>query len=236
MWLIETLNANPTLKNLLIAVLTALATTLAVEYLAKPKLEARKARIIRDRNQIDEVIFQLQEIGQLLGSLRIADLKYIEDLSDFLKGQAEQAEKSLDRLQQAIARLPLKYVVRHSRHIRVSAFHQGLIRAHLKKLKEYIDEESYGEAFNATIALEELADHLHSIDVTFELSRRSWLHKLVNKSDVRQQAELAASAMEALGLSMERPPLSINSEISAPTAGAGVGKHPEGDDGIRSGQ
>ncbi|MGW2154642.1 hypothetical protein [Nonomuraea sp. NPDC001699] len=210
MSLIDLLNANPTLKNFLIAILTALATTMTVEYLAKPKLEARKARIIRDRNQIDEVIFQFQELGLVLGTMRLTELKYVESLSDFLVSQVEQAEKSLDRLQQSLARLPLKYVQRQGRHMKVAAFHQGLLRSKLALLKGYLEGEKYDASFEQIVELATLTDQLHLIDVTFELSRHSWLHKLVNRASVQQQAEAVAVAMEANGLSLDKAPVSIS--------------------------
>ena len=42
---------------------------LVVEYFAKPRLEARKSRLIRDRQQIDEVIFAFQKAAMLAAAL-----------------------------------------------------------------------------------------------------------------------------------------------------------------------
>lgn len=50
-------------------ILIAVATTVVVEFAAKPRLEARKARLLRDRTQIDEVIFTVQGVAMQLGAL-----------------------------------------------------------------------------------------------------------------------------------------------------------------------
>lgn len=53
--------------SLSLAAVTALVTTLMVEYLAKPRLDARKERLLRDRRQIDQVVFGLQKLGLHMG-------------------------------------------------------------------------------------------------------------------------------------------------------------------------
>src|SRR5436190_149242 len=43
--------------QILITVLTALATTVVVEYVARPRLDARKARLIGVRQRIDDLMY-----------------------------------------------------------------------------------------------------------------------------------------------------------------------------------
>lgn len=57
------------LRSLLTPVMVALLTTLVVEYAAKPRLEARKARILRSRAEVDEFVQGSQKLGPLVHAL-----------------------------------------------------------------------------------------------------------------------------------------------------------------------
>lgn len=141
------------------AVVTALLTTLVVEYFAKPRLEARKERLIRDRRQIDEVVFGFQMAGMLAGSvialgrdaghdlLKEARITHLADLSS-----------ALDQLQVSIGRLPSRYVIRHSAHLSRTARFLGVARATVRLAQR--DEEG-------ALTLEQVAEDMSLFDTYF---------------------------------------------------------------------
>lgn len=104
------------------AVVTALLTTVVVEYLAKPRLEARKARLIRDRQQIDEVIFAFQRVSMALGAVLSADSQPDGHVfREVHQRQVVELGPLIVHLQNSLARLPVSYVYKHGRHISMTA-------------------------------------------------------------------------------------------------------------------
>ncbi|HTN99190.1 MAG TPA: hypothetical protein VL068_00840, partial [Microthrixaceae bacterium] len=77
-------------------VLVALATTLVVEYAAKPRLEARKARIIRSRAEVDEFVYVAQRIGLLTGALPDSEqVRSIPGLDEYLRHAIEELDTAV---------------------------------------------------------------------------------------------------------------------------------------------
>lgn len=126
-----------------VAVVTALLTTVILEYLAKPRLEARKARLIRDRQQIDEVIFGFQRVGLALGSVVPAD--HLPD-GDILRGIHQQQVVALgpliEQLFVSIGRLPVSYVHKHGEHIAMTSKFLGFAwsRPEIAAQGEYVPD------------------------------------------------------------------------------------------------
>ena len=111
-------------------VLVALATTLLVEYAAKPRLEARKARILRSRAEVDEFVYAAQQLGLLAGSL--PESRQLNGHPE-LVGYAREAISELDRAAadatRVLARLSIRYAIAHQVHIAKTARFLGFLRA-----------------------------------------------------------------------------------------------------------
>jgi hypothetical protein len=113
-------------KSFLVPIAVALVTTLLVEYFAKPRLEARKERLLRDRRQIDELVFGFQKIGIVFGALpepNTLEAMYIDDeVWVEILGRAEQAvSESID----SMSRLSSLYVEKHRMHFRRTSLYLG---------------------------------------------------------------------------------------------------------------
>lgn len=115
-------------KSFLVPIAVALVTTLLVEYFAKPGLEARKERLLRDRRQIDELVFGFQKIGMVFGALpepKTLEVMYIDDevWADIV-GRAQQAvDSSID----SMSRLSSLYVQKHQSHVRRTSLYLGYL-------------------------------------------------------------------------------------------------------------
>lgn len=105
-----------TFQNLLIPIIVAILTTLIIEYFAKPWLEARKERLIRNRQQVDEVIFQFQKASASFGAL-IPDNVKSPQRNKHNDVMLSNAISGLYGITEALSRLPHRYVEKHSIHI-----------------------------------------------------------------------------------------------------------------------
>lgn len=108
---------NITWDKIVIPVVVALITTLVVEYFAKPRLEARKQRLIRDRQQIDEVIFQFQKVSSSIAALLPDDLRDTHIKEGHNKIMLNNASGGLYALMDAMSRLSHTYAEKHQTHI-----------------------------------------------------------------------------------------------------------------------
>jgi hypothetical protein len=175
-----------------VPVLVALITTLVVEYFAKPSLEARTARLIRDRQQMDEVIFAFQKAALEAGALMTDEQAAKDALTLSVRNQqlAEVGE-SLGDISDAIARLPSRYVEKHARHIGVTAYFVSYARGFaLAQLNSPEPSTDY---------LRELGAGLSKLDVYFlayvEMrdSQEPWIKRFATKSlmrgDLQKQEE-----------------------------------------------
>lgn len=143
-----------------VAVVTALLTTIVVEYLAKPRLESRKARLIRDRQQIDEVVFAFQKAGLALGAVMPGDDLPEESLERRIhQKQVIDLGDDLRTLIDALSRLPGRYVRTHREHIAWTARYLGYAQA-LASLAgdgHYVDDAT----------LRQVADDMPAFDTYF---------------------------------------------------------------------
>ena len=116
------------LQTFLISVTTALLTTLVVEYLAKPALEARKLRMIRNSEQIDEIIFGFQRLGLQLGSVpnRAPDGTLAQEVRS---SPIADIAPIVEDLMRTLARLSPKYAQKHGTHISYCAHYLSLLQA-----------------------------------------------------------------------------------------------------------
>ena len=111
------------LSSVGLPVLVALLTTLAVEYLAKPRLDARKERITSSRRQVDNVVHGFQLAGMLTGSLLNVPETRDERWRSYVDDRLRRLDESLTTLELDISRLSIRYVVKHSSHVgKTSAF------------------------------------------------------------------------------------------------------------------
>ena len=143
-----------------VPVIVALITTLAVEYLAKPRLEARKARLIRDRQQIDEVVFAFQRAALGCGSLLpdvLIDAR--PQYRDIQRQQLKVLETAFAGIEVAMGRLPKGFVTRHDDHVRKTSrfvgFMRGTILAELERTPVKLD------------AIKAMGEELSELDVYF---------------------------------------------------------------------
>ncbi len=175
-------------RGILLAVVTSVITTLIVEYFAKPKLEARKNRIIRDRNQIDEVIFCFQELALKLGTVNLPENAPINALKPFILTNAADADKTIEKLQAAIARLHIKYVERLKKHIPASMQLLGFIKAELFNIVHLFNGQKDTEAIEALMRLAKLTDSLSLADRPFEALRRNFFIRALHRDSIKRNS------------------------------------------------
>lgn len=121
------------LTAFVLPVTAAIITTLVVEYFAKPSLEARKLRIVRDRQQLDELIFCFQKVGLAFGAL-IPDNISNEMKSRHNKLMLMEAMEGLQSIRKALSRIPSRYVVMHREHISQTSYYIGYLIAQTDSL------------------------------------------------------------------------------------------------------
>lgn len=102
-------------------IVVALVTTLIISPLVglyiKPRIEARQQRLIRDRQQIDEVIFKFQKLSLSIATLIPKVPKNNELLAGHNAIMLQQAQVSAYELNDALSRLSPLYVQKHRQHI-----------------------------------------------------------------------------------------------------------------------
>jgi hypothetical protein len=154
-------------------VLVALATTLVVEYAAKPRLEARKVRILRSRAEVDEFVYSAQRLGLLAGAL--PDSSQLRG-NPGLEGYAREAVAELDaaagEATRVLSRLSLRYAVAHGPHISKTATFLGFLRGkchsasaepldHVDDLKDLVaDLENFDVYFRVHLGLGDSQERL----------------------------------------------------------------------------
>lgn len=116
------------IASIAVPLIVALATTLLLELFAKPRLEARKARLIRDRQQIDEVVFAFQRLSMDLGAI-VDEAPPGTQQADVRMVQAGRARDSATNLMEVISRLSPRYADKHASHIGKTSKHVGYIYA-----------------------------------------------------------------------------------------------------------
>jgi len=169
----------------------ALATTLVVEYLAKPWMDARKARMLRDRAQLDEIVFAFQK-AVMIGSALLPETKL-----DHPAARAVQAtmllrtDEAMIELQNALSRLPHHFVAKHSEHIGKSARYIGFVVGVVSSSREAGDL-NLAEVSDAIIDLSEF-DAYFVANATLRDSQERWLRRWFSRHFMKDDYSRAAS-------------------------------------------
>ncbi|MFC2447467.1 MAG: hypothetical protein ACFNVL_00730 [Candidatus Nanoperiomorbus sp.] len=122
------------IKNIVIPIIVAILTTLIVEYFAKPWLEARKERLIRNRKQIDEVIFQFQKVSGSIAALLPDEHKHpLESRHNDV--MLNNAKNGLYGIMEALSRLPHRYIEKHEEHIGKTMLFVGYLLSQVEGAK-----------------------------------------------------------------------------------------------------
>ncbi|MET0989859.1 MAG: hypothetical protein ABWY54_04350 [Glaciihabitans sp.] len=190
-------------RSFITPILVALLTTLVIEYFAKPALEARKERIIRDRRQIDELVFQFQAIGLLVGTVPAGKLEpEALELRDVRDRTIRELIAAVDGASRALSRLASRYVQRHREHIRMTAYYLGFLKSVAYRASADPDRE--------TTRLIEVGSALEFLDTYFlvhvglrdgqEPWIKRWFWKRATEAAYRERA---AARMAELGLQAE---------------------------------
>lgn len=123
--------------TLVLAAVTSLVTTFVVEYLARPSLEARKARMLRSQDAFLALTGALDCLSYLAIQLPTpADVSARPMLKSFRRSRLLELVKAADAADDALTRLPVVYVAKHGEHIGRTAQVLGYIRAALLDIEE----------------------------------------------------------------------------------------------------
>lgn len=118
------------IEKIAVPIIVAIITTLLVEYFAKPGLEARKVRILRDRQQYDKIIFCFQRISASISSLpddnKANDNKVLKKLVVIMLNESRDA---LYELLKEMSQLSATYVVNHKEHVSKTMQYIGYLLA-----------------------------------------------------------------------------------------------------------
>lgn len=110
-------------------VFVSLATTLVVEYAAKPRLEARKARILRSRAEVDEFVYAAQGLGLLAGALPDSiQLRKSPALVEYARESISELDTAAIEATRVLSRLSVRYAIAHHDHIAKTATFLGFVR------------------------------------------------------------------------------------------------------------
>lgn len=148
------------LENFGIPILVAILTTIVLEFFAKPRLEARKQRLIRDRQQLDEVIFAFQALSLSAGSLLPEDFSRDADADAYQKTRIQSVIDASDALLTATSRLAPNYSARHGEHITFTTRFIAMIRGRAGRVMG-------DERFRGSDDLITMANDLDKFDVYF---------------------------------------------------------------------
>jgi hypothetical protein len=154
------------LHSLVTPVLVALATTLVVEYAAKPRLEARKARILRSRAEVDEFVYAAQRLGLLAGALPDSrQIRAHPGLEDYAREAIAELDAAAGEAVRVLSRLSARYAVAHGLHVAKTASFLGYLRGschgaaarpadHVDRLKDLVgDLENFDVYFRVHLGL-----------------------------------------------------------------------------------
>lgn len=177
-------------------VVVALVTTLIISPLVglyiKPRIEARQQRLIRDRQQIDEVIFKFQKLSLSVSSL----VSKVDNGSNLPVAHnaimLQQAQQSAYELMDALSRLSPLYVQKHKDHIGLTMLFMGYL---LGRIMTAGGQELTSDVINE---LKTEADDLDVYDVYFRAnvglvdSQERWYRRLYWYIFERQAAHIRA--------------------------------------------
>lgn len=167
-----------TLEKIIIPVLVAIVTTLIVEYFAKPKLEARKARLMRDRAQFDNIIFNFQRISAAIGAL--PSEQQVSKSRIYVRFQQimlSEAKEGLYNLMRDMSKLSSKYVVNHDKHIAKTMRFIGYLLSQVELATEGKRGIGIDELKNTANSLE-LFDIYYVVYVYMYDSQEGWWRRI----------------------------------------------------------
>jgi hypothetical protein len=148
--------------TLVLAAVTSLLTTVVVEYVARPSLEARKARMLRAQDAFLALTGALDRLAYLFLQLPTRSEVQAKPLvAPFRRTRITELVKAADAADEALTRLPIVYVVKHGSHIGRTAQVLGYMRAALLDLEE--------DGVAGDDALRETFDGFEYIRVYFEI-------------------------------------------------------------------
>ena len=143
-------------------ILVALATTLVVEYAAKPRLEARKARILRNRAEVDELVYACQKLALLGGALPdTSQLRATPALVDYSREAVAELGVAAAEATRVLSRLSVRYAMVHGAHIAKTATFLAFLRG-----------RCHGASVDPLVGVDELKDlvgDLGDFDVYFRV-------------------------------------------------------------------
>lgn len=143
-------------------VLVALATTLVVEYAAKPRLEARKARIMRSRAEVDEFVYACQRLGLLAGALPASSqLRATPDLVEYAVKAVTELDAAAAEATRVLSRLSVRYAIAHGNHIAKTATFLGFLRGRC--------HSASADPLRTVDELKDVAGDLEKFDVYFRV-------------------------------------------------------------------
>lgn len=167
-----------TLEKIIVPIGVAVVTTLVVEYFAKPRLEARKARLMRDRAQFDSIIFDFQRIGASLGALPTEQqVRRNKVYRRFRNIMLSEAKEGLYSLMRNMSKLSTIYVVNHKNHISKTMLFVGYLLSQVELAAEATPGFSTDKLKEAAENLE-LFDTYYVVYVYMYDSQESWWRRL----------------------------------------------------------
>jgi hypothetical protein len=154
-----------------VATIFSILTTLVIEYCAKPSLEVRKYKKLRNETQIDEIVFRLEEVkAALILIVEFSKFKsngiIIPTHQHMLSQQLKHIQLSTEQIQQHMARLPRKHKIKPENIKKAYEAVAGLEAAAIKT-KFNVDEGEYREFKNRNQRV--LANYLPMMDETLLL-------------------------------------------------------------------
>lgn len=195
------------IKGIVIPIVVAVLTTLIVEYFAKPWLEARKERLIRNRKQIDEVIFQFQKVSSSIAALLPGECRHPLK-SRHNDVMLNNAKDGLYGIMEALSRLPHRYVEKHGDHIGKTMLFVGYLLSQV--------ESAIGLSFGTLNAksidhIKALAPNLEYFDVYFlanlssQDTQETWYRRLFWNFSKKKESELKVdNVLKKYGLGHEK--------------------------------
>jgi hypothetical protein len=198
---IEDLLKDPIVRAFVLPIVLAIATTFAVEYLAKPALEARKARLLRGRQQFDEVVYGFQKLVLLMSSmLDDSTARRSPELRAVQKQQAADASQATQELFAAVSQLPSRWVEKHRRHVRRTALYVSYVRG-LLIAGSGNDEPAMDHARSLGEGISDFDDYFVAF-ATLRDSQPALIKRLFSKAFMRNDYERdALAALRHAGLS-----------------------------------
>lgn len=187
---------------LIVAFLTTAVIAPLVGLYIKPWVEARKQRLIRDREQIDEVIFKFQKVSLCIGALTPDDQVKTSIQTRHNAIMIEQAQESVYQLIDILSRLSHRYVRKHSEHIGKTVLFLGYLLTLLD------DASSSTKGVHRANRIIETGSHLSDFDVYFlanvglKDSQEKWFRRLYwNKIEKKNAEKLIMLTLKKYNLS-----------------------------------